>query len=117
MNSFQVKVKYTPQGDQPKAIKKLSTNINNEFPGQTLLGVTGSGKTFTIANMIEKVGKPTLIMAHNKTLAAQLYEEFKEVFLTTLFIILLAIMIIINQRHIFHHLKLILLRFKDLTII
>ena len=80
MNSFQVKVQYTPQGDQPKAIKKLSKNINNGIPGQTLLGVTGSGKTFTIANMIEKVGKPTLIMAHNKTLAAQLYEEFKEIF-------------------------------------
>ena len=80
MNSFQVKVQYTPQGDQPKAIKKLSKNINNGVLGQTLLGVTGSGKTFTIANVIEKVGKPTLIMAHNKTLAAQLYEEFKEIF-------------------------------------
>ena len=117
MNSFQVKVKYTPQGDQPKAIKKLSKNINNGIPGQTLLGVTGSGKTFTIANMIEKVGKPTLIMAPIKPLQLNSMKNLKKYSLTILFIILLAIMIIINQRHIFHHLKLILLRTQRLTTI
>ena len=70
----------TPSGDQPKAIKALVDGINSDMPSQTLLGVTGSGKTFTIANVIEKVQKPTLVIAHNKTLAAQLYNEFKELF-------------------------------------
>ena len=71
---------YKPQGDQPKAIEALSKGIKDGMSTQTLLGVTGSGKTFTIANVIEKVQKPTLIIAHNKTLAAQLYNEFKELF-------------------------------------
>ena len=70
----------TPSGDQPKAIKALVDGINSDMQSQTLLGVTGSGKTFTIANVIEKVQKPTLVIAHNKTLAAQLYNEFKELF-------------------------------------
>ena len=74
---FQVVSDYKPTGDQPQAIKKLSDGILNNEKYQTLLGVTGSGKTFTVANVIEQVNKPTLILAHNKTLAAQLYAEFK----------------------------------------
>ena len=80
MSQFKIKVEYKPQGDQPKSIDRLYKNVISGRGAQTLLGVTGSGKTFTIANMIEKVSKPTLIMAHNKTLAAQLYEEFKVIF-------------------------------------
>ena len=79
-NKFQIVSNHKPSGDQPKAIKELVDGINNGFKNQTLLGVTGSGKTFTIANVIEKVQKPTLVIAHNKTLAAQLYGEFKELF-------------------------------------
>ena len=71
---------YNPTGDQPKAIEYLSNGINNKEKYQTLLGVTGSGKTFTMANIIANVQKPTLVLAHNKTLAGQLYSEFKEFF-------------------------------------
>ena len=77
---FKISSKYRPAGDQPKAIDALVKGIENGYDAQTLLGITGSGKTFTIANVIEKVQKPTLIIAHNKTLAAQLYNEFKELF-------------------------------------
>lgn len=77
---FKIESEHTPQGDQPKAIDALVKGIQDGMPTQTLLGVTGSGKTFTIANVIEKVQKPTLIIAHNKTLAAQLYNEFRELF-------------------------------------
>ena len=77
---FKINSKYSPSGDQPKAIEQLVKGIENGDDAQTLLGITGSGKTFTIANVIEKVQKPTLIIAHNKTLAAQLYNEFKELF-------------------------------------
>ncbi|OQB12413.1 MAG: UvrABC system protein B [Firmicutes bacterium ADurb.Bin193] len=77
---FKVVSDYKPQGDQPAAIDKLSEGILRGDRGQTLLGVTGSGKTFTIANVIERVQKPTLVLAHNKTLAAQLCSEFKEFF-------------------------------------
>ena len=77
---FTVVSDYTPMGDQPTAIKQLSEGINNEERYQTLLGVTGSGKTFTVANVIQEVQKPTLVLAHNKTLAAQLYSEFKQFF-------------------------------------
>jgi len=77
---FQVISEYIPTGDQPQAIEKLANGILNGEKYQTLLGVTGSGKTFTVANVIEKVEKPTLILAHNKTLAAQLYSEFKQFF-------------------------------------
>ncbi len=80
VNSFKVVSDYKPQGDQPKAIDALARGIQNEYKGQTLLGVTGSGKTFTMANVIAKVNKPTLVLAHNKTLAAQLCSEFKEFF-------------------------------------
>lgn len=77
---FKISSKYKPAGDQPKAIEQLVEGIKNGDDAQTLLGITGSGKTFTIANVIEKVQRPTLIIAHNKTLAAQLYNEFKELF-------------------------------------
>ncbi len=77
---FKIVSKYRPSGDQPKAIEQLVKGIERGDDAQTLLGITGSGKTFTIANVIERVQKPTLIIAHNKTLAAQLYNEFKELF-------------------------------------
>ena len=80
MAEFILDSTYKPKGDQPKAIDALVTGIKNMEKYQTLLGVTGSGKTFTIANVIETVQKPTLIMSHNKTLAAQLYGEFKQLF-------------------------------------
>ena len=80
MKEFKLNSPYKPLGDQPKAINSLVKGINDGVKEQTLLGVTGSGKTFTMANIIEKVQKPTLIISHNKTLAAQLYEEFKEFF-------------------------------------
>ena len=77
---FKLKSEYKPTGDQPQAIDTLVKSIENGNKEQTLLGVTGSGKTFTMANVIEKVNRPTLILAHNKTLAAQLCSEFKEFF-------------------------------------
>ncbi len=80
MKQFKLQSPYKPLGDQPKAINSLAEGIKNGIKEQTLLGVTGSGKTFTMANVIEKVQKPTLVISHNKTLAAQLYEEFKEFF-------------------------------------
>lgn len=80
MKKFEIVSDYKPTGDQPKAIEKLVKGIEKNTKFQTLLGVTGSGKTFTVANVIEKVQKPTLIIAHNKTLAAQLASEFKEFF-------------------------------------
>ncbi len=80
MDKFQLVSSYKPTGDQPEAIEKLVNGIKNGFKEQTLLGVTGSGKTFTMANVIEKVNKPTLVLAHNKILAAQLCSEFKEFF-------------------------------------
>ena len=79
-NLFQIVSNNKPAGDQPKAINALVEGLKNDYKNQTLLGVTGSGKTFTIANVIEKIQKPTLVIAHNKTLAAQLYGEFKELF-------------------------------------
>src|SRR5690606_23823034 len=78
--NFQVVSDYKPTGDQPQAIQKLSQGIFDGEKYQTLLGVTGSGKTFTVANVIERVQRPTLVLAHNKTLAAQLYAEFKQFF-------------------------------------
>lgn len=79
-NRFIIKSEYTPQGDQPQAIEALANNIKKGITHQTLLGATGTGKTFTMAHVIEKIQKPTLIIAHNKTLAAQLCSEFKEFF-------------------------------------
>src|SRR3974390_58108 len=77
---FQVVSDYQPKGDQPQAIEKLAQGILRGEKYQTLLGVTGSGKTFTVANVIQEVQRPTLVLAHNKTLAAQLYSEFKQFF-------------------------------------
>lgn len=77
---FKLTSEFEPMGDQPKAIEQLTASVNAGEPGQVLLGATGTGKTFTIANLIEKVQKPTLILSHNKTLAAQLYGEFKQFF-------------------------------------
>ena len=79
-NTFKLKSEYSPTGDQPQAIKALTEGVLSGCPAQTLLGVTGSGKTFTAANVIANVGKPTLVLSHNKTLAAQLYLEFKSFF-------------------------------------
>ncbi|MBK2357700.1 excinuclease ABC subunit UvrB [Francisella hispaniensis] len=80
MNKFKLVTKYAPAGDQPKAIKSLVEGVNNGLQHQVLLGVTGSGKTYTMANVIQQTQKPCLIVAHNKTLAAQLYSEFKQYF-------------------------------------
>src|SRR3990167_9219724 len=77
---FKIKSKYKPAGDQPKAIDQLVAGLNKGMHKQTLLGVTGSGKTFTMANVVEKTQLPTLVIAHNKTLAAQLCNEFREFF-------------------------------------
>ena len=80
MERFVIKSKYQPCGDQPQAIQSLVDGVESGYRTQVLLGVTGSGKTFTMANVIEKVQRPTLIIAHNKTLAAQLCNEFREFF-------------------------------------
>ena len=80
MPDFQIVSDYRPTGDQPKAVDMLAEGVEKGFREQTLLGVTGSGKTFTMANVVEKVQRPTLVIAHNKTLAAQLATEFKEYF-------------------------------------
>src|SRR3990167_5145218 len=78
--NFKVKSGFKPAGDQPQAIDKLIQSIKEDNMHQVLLGVTGSGKTFTMANVIEKLSRPTLIISHNKTLAAQLYQEFRDFF-------------------------------------
>jgi len=78
--AFKIHSKYSPTGDQPTAIKQLTQGVKDGEPGQVLLGVTGSGKTFTMANVIENLQRPTLVLTHNKTLTAQLYGEFCEYF-------------------------------------
>src|SRR4249919_3711001 len=80
MSDFQVVSSYQPQGDQPAAIDKLTASIKSGQKFQTLMGVTGSGKTFTMAHTVARINRPALVISHNKTLAAQLYEEFKELF-------------------------------------
>src|SRR5438876_7711464 len=80
MSDFEIVSSYQPQGDQPQAIDKLAGSLRAGNKYQTLMGVTGSGKTFTMAHTIARINKPTLVISHNKTLAAQLYEEFKELF-------------------------------------
>ena len=80
MKKFELHSAFSPAGDQPKAIEELFKGVEQGDPFQCLLGVTGSGKTFTMANLIEKTQKPTLILSHNKTLTAQLYGEFKQFF-------------------------------------
>src|SRR6056297_3583023 len=77
---FKIKAPYIPTGDQPEAIEQLSNGVLEDTKHQTLLGVTGSGKTFSMANVIEKIQRPTLVLSHNKTLAAQLYGEMKQFF-------------------------------------
>src|SRR5258706_5086734 len=80
MSKFKLRSDYQPLGDQPSAIAQLTDGLNTGLHEQTLLGVTGSGKTFTMANIIQNTQKPTLVLSHNKTLAAQLYEEFRRFF-------------------------------------
>ena len=80
MDHFELVSEYKPTGDQPQAVETLANGILQGKRAQTLMGVTGSGKTFTMANIIERVQKPTLVISHNKTLAAQLHGEFKEFF-------------------------------------
>src|SRR5882762_1294887 len=77
---FHLKSQFKPTGDQPFAIEQLTENLKHDAKNQVLLGVTGSGKTFTMANVIQKIQKPTLIISHNKTLAGQLYQEFRDFF-------------------------------------
>ena len=89
MDHFELHSEYKPTGDQPQAIEKLVKGFKEGNQFETLLGVTGSGKTFTMANVIAQLNKPTLVLAHNKTLAAQLYGEMKELIIT-------------SQRHMFH---------------
>ena len=79
-DTFALHAPYQPTGDQPQAIQKLADGVLQGYDKQVLLGVTGSGKTFTMANIIQKVNRPTLVLAHNKTLAAQLCSEFREFF-------------------------------------
>ena len=80
MPNFELIADYKPTGDQPEAIRQLTQGVLDGVPAQTLLGVTGSGKTYTIANVIKNINKPTLVLSHNKPLAAQLYGEFKSFF-------------------------------------
>jgi len=80
MSSFKLEAPFKPTGDQPQAIEKLVDGFNDGLQHQTLLGVTGSGKTFTMANVIEAYSKPTLVISHNKTLAAQLTSEYRQFF-------------------------------------
>lgn len=96
--NFELISDYQPTGDQPDAIAQLTEGILEGVSAQTLLGVTGSGKTFTIANVIKNINKPTLILSHNKTLAAQLYGEFKSFFLIMRWSITCLIMITISLR-------------------
>ena len=104
---FHLQSDYEPRGDQRQAIDKLVKSLNSGNNHQTLLGVTGSGKTFTMANVIAEIGKPTLVMSHNKTLAAQLYSEFKNFFQKMLLSTLFLISITINPRHIYREVILI----------
>ena len=98
MGKFVLKAPYVARGDQPQAIEALAKGIKDGLTGQTLLGVTGSGKTFTMASVIERIQRPTLVIAHNKTLAAQLCSEFKAFFPTVRLSILSATTIITNPK-------------------
>ena len=95
---FEIVSKFKPSGDQPQAIEKLVKGIESGVKEQVLLGATGTGKTFTMANVIQRTNKQTLILAHNKTLAGQLYAEMMSCFLIIMFVILFLITIIINQK-------------------
>jgi len=107
MSIFKLEAPYQPQGDQPQAIKKLVQGLKKGDRFQTLLGVTGSGKTFTMANVLSFFDQPVLVIAPNKALAAQLYHEYKNFFLIIQSIILFLIMIIISQKLIYQLLILI----------
>lgn len=98
MDRFELVSKFKPTGDQPQAIDALAKGVSAGYKEQVLMGVTGSGKTFTMANIIEKVNKPTLVLAHNKTLAAQLCSEFKEFFPNNAVEYLCHTMTIISRR-------------------
>ena len=98
MDKFKLVSKFKPTGDQPQAIDALVKGVLNGDREQTLMGVTGSGKTFTMANIIERVNRPTLVLAHNKTLAAQLFASSRSFSLKMPLSILCLIMIIISQR-------------------
>lgn len=108
MGKFKIHSKFKPTGDQPAAIDSLVAGIEKNEKYQTLLGVTGSGKTYTMANIIERVQKPTIVLAHNKTLAAQLCSEFREFFPDNIVEYLYHTMIIISLKHMFHKLILLL---------
>ena len=97
--NFELISEYQPTGDQPEAIAQLTEGVLEGVPAQTLLGVTGSGKTFTIANVIKNINKPTLILSHNKTLAAQLYGEFKSFFPNNAVNTMYLIMTITGRKH------------------
>ena len=99
--NFQLSSKYSPQGDQPEAIKKICDGFKEGKDVQTLLGVTGSGKTFTMANVIQYLQLPTLVISHNKTLAAQLCTELGDFLLTMRSVILSVIMTIISRKPIY----------------
>src|ERR1035437_3685050 len=100
MNKFELHTEYQPAGDQPKAIKSLLEGLKKGMHKQTLLGVTGSGKTFTVANVIAEINKPTLVIAHNKTLAAQLAQEYKTFFPENAVHYFVSYTTIISQKHI-----------------
>ena len=99
MDHFKLHSKYKPTGDQPHAIEELVKGFEEGNQFQTLLGVTGSGKTFTMANVIQALNKPTLIISHNKTLAAQLYGEMKEFFPENAVEYFVSSMIITSRKH------------------
>ena len=99
---FVLQAPYQAKGDQPQAIEQLVAGLKKGYRHQTLLGATGTGKTYAMAAVVEKINKPTLVIAHNKTLAAQLASEFKEFFPDNSVEYLSAIMIIINLRLMFH---------------
>ena len=112
---FELISDFSPEGDQPQAIDQLTEGLQRGDKSQTLLGVTGSGKTYTMANVIQNVQLPTLVISPNKTLAAQLYNEFRTFFQITPFTISSAIMNTINRKHIFRLLTLSLRRMSALT--
>ena len=98
MRKFELVSDFTPKGDQPGAISKLIDGIQEDYPLQTLLGVTGSGKTFTMAHVIQNLQRPALVISPNKTLAAQLFSEFRHFFPNNEFTISLVIMTIIGLK-------------------
>lgn len=100
-DQFELVSEYKPSGDQPEAIKELVSGLEEGKKFQVLLGATGTGKTFTISNVIAQVNRPTLVFAHNKTLAGQLYSEFKEFFHIIVWSILCLILTIISQKRIY----------------